>query len=452
MKPLAGVSVAIAGAGLAGLAAARALAADGANLTVLEARDRVGGRVWTLRTGLHAQQHGEAGADLIEEDQHTILALARELGLRPARILRGGFAFAHRTARGVRVVEFGRTWKNLDKSLEQAIRDYELSEERLDGPIARRIAGYSVSRWLAEHKAGRLARETVLGLRGFFLADPSDLSLLPLVEQAASGGDPGESTFYRLFHGNDGLPTRMADQLGARVRLREAVVRVRQERGRVVLSVEDRRGSRSELRADFAIMAMPATTLREVRFEPGMPEQQRTAFERLRYGAATKTLLQFSRPFWRRPGLPRAFGSNLDIGAVWDASEDQTGRHRPGVLTLLAGGSASAATQRIVKRFGAKGIVGQLRWLGARGEQPIAMRQVVWEDDPWARGGYAYFSPDYDPGLRRWLALPFGRVLFAGEHTSNKAQGYMEGAVLSGLRAAAEIRALVLLQTGRQAR
>jgi monoamine oxidase len=68
-------------------------------------------------------------------------------------------------------------------------------------------------------------------------------------------------------------------------------------------------------------------------------------------------------------------------------------------------------------------------------------RQVIWEHDPFARGGYAYFDPCFDPALRGWLARPAGRLFFAGEHTSLKWQGYMNGAIESGRRAAAEVAA-----------
>src|SRR5262249_46381330 len=168
--------------------------------------------------------------------------------------------------------------------------------------------------------------------------------------------------------------------------------------------------------------------------------QQHDAIARLRYGRVTKTLLQFSRRFWRAVGRPRAFGSDLGFGALWDGNEEQRGRS--GIVSLMAGGSASDATQAIVEREGMAGLAGALDWLGASSAERGGSRQCVWESDPWSRGGYAYFDPGFDPALRQWLARPFGRLFFAGEHTSFRWQGYMNGAVESGRRAAAEIEAV----------
>jgi monoamine oxidase len=106
---------------------------------------------------------------------------------------------------------------------------------------------------------------------------------------------------------------------------------------------------------------------------------------------------------------------------------------------LLAGGGASDLTQAIVAREGPPGLARALDWLGSTRSELIASRQVVWEDDPHARGGYAFFDPEFDPDLRAWLARPAGRLFFAGEHTSVQWQGYMNGAVESGRRAAAEV-------------
>jgi monoamine oxidase len=90
---------------------------------------------------------------------------------------------------------------------------------------------------------------------------------------------------------------------------------------------------------------------------------------------------------------------------------------------------------------GIDGVLRRLSWLG-RPTQVLASERIVWDTDAWSRGGYAYFDPSFDPLLRDWLARPAGRILFAGEHTSIRWQGYMNGAVESGRRAAEEIRAM----------
>ena len=198
-------------------------------------------------------------------------------------------------------------------------------------------------------------------------------------------------------------------------------------------------GTIRRLRADFLICALPATTLRDVRFAPMLPRLQRRAVRSLRYGAATKSSLQLRPAAWRSRGQPRAFGTALPIGAVWDANEDQRGKS--GILTLMAGGGASAATQSTLARGGPEALLEQLDWLGVDDAELLGFDSTSWELDRWARGGYAVFDKDYDPSLRQWLARPFGRVFFAGEHTSLEGQGYMNGAVETGLRAAAEVEA-----------
>src|SRR5262249_11968408 len=190
----------------------------------------------------------------------------------------------------------------------------------------------------------------------------------------------------------------------------------------------------------YLVLALPASVLRRIPISPALPPQQHDAIAKLPYGRATKTLLQFSRRFWRVPGRPRAFGSPLPFGALWDGNEEQKGQ--AGILSLLAGGSASDATQQIVAKEGPMGLARALDWLGARRADLIGAHQVVWEHDSHARGGYAFFDPAFDPELRAWLARPCGRLFFAGEHTSVRWQGYMNGAVESGRRAAAEIAAV----------
>jgi monoamine oxidase len=440
VSELDGVSVIVAGAGLAGLAAAYDLVKAGARVVLIEARDRVGGRVHTIRNGFAEGQHAEAGADLIDGSQEEIRRLAEELGLRLTRILRTGWAYVRPDAqqrphivqrRGIR------GWDRLAEVLGKLIEPYRLAEHRWDSPIAADLGRRSVAQWMDEIGADEELRATALGLRGFFLADPEELSLLALVDQFATE-EPGADHVYRIIGGNDGLGAALATRLGDRLQLSTELVAV-SHRGRGVRASVKHGRQVSTLQCDYLVFALPTTLLRRIPIAPALPAQQHDAIARLKYGRTTKTLLQFSKRFWRIPGRPRAFGSPLPFGAVWDGNEEQRGR--AGILSLMAGGSASDRTQAMVAKEGVGALARSLDWLGARQTEVIGCHQTAWEADPWARGGYAYFDSGFEPSLRPWLARPCGRLFFAGEHTSIQWQGYMNGAIESGRRAAAEVAA-----------
>lgn len=440
-----GITVLVAGAGLAGLTAARDLTRQGARVTVLEARNRVGGRVLTARQPFLHGQHAEMGADLIDEGQTEILRLIKDVGLRPARILRDSFTGVRQFGARRRIVgQHG--WLDLARRLRPEIRAFNLGERRWEGGIADSLTRESVAQWLDRIRAPKPLRDMAIGMRGFFLADPADLSLLALTDQFAEEGVPGADKMFRIVGGNDRLPAAIAKGLGSKVELQAVLRRVTQAHDGVTVSIESH-GQIHEGRFDYLVCAMPATTLRDVIFEPAMPEPQHQAVGMLKYGAATKTALQFDRAPWRIRGKPRAFGTPFGIGAVMDGNEEQAAgdgrRKRPasGILTLLAGGGASAATQEMLAREGPSRLVRELSWIDLETARMTAWSTLSWELEPWARGGYAFFDPQFPPSIRHWLARPFGRVFFAGEHTSFRWQGYMNGAVETGLRAAAEIAA-----------
>ena len=447
------MSVLVAGAGLAGLTAAYDLTLRGAAVTVIEARDRVGGRVWTIRDGFTDHQHAEAGGDMIDGEQHEIRALAGDLGLKLSRILRGGFGYARPGPPGKtdqpRLVNRSvlRGWDRLAASLSSPARRYRLAEQRWDSPVTADIARRSVAQWLDDERADPELRAAATGLRGFFLADPDELSLIALVDQFAGDGQtgpgaPAPGAMFRIAGGNDRLPMALAARLGDRIRLGTELVAV-SVRGRSVHAMIKRGGTSSPVTSDYMVLALPASVLRRVPITPALPAHQHEAIATLKYGRATKTLLQFSRRFWRAPGRPRAFGSPLPYGAIWEGNEEQAGR--AGILTLLAGGTASDQTQAMVARDGIARFADGLAWLGSERADLVAARQVVWEADPLARGGYAFFDPSFHPASRAWLARPAGPLFFAGEHTSIRWQGYMNGAVESGRRAAEEIAATARL-------
>jgi monoamine oxidase len=273
-------------------------------------------------------------------------------------------------------------------------------------------------------------------MRGFFLADPEELSLLMLVDQLASWVNPADVRMWRLREGNDELPRRLASRIRGKIRLRTTVLTIATSRTGVRLKLAGLHGRRSEVRADYAVVTAPASTLRDIAIQPVLPARQREAIERLPYGRATRVLAEFDRRFWRGPLTPGAFGTDAGTGAVWDGNEQQRGPG--GILSFHAGGSASESLQRLVSQ-GGRAIAKELEWLGSRGRVPRAVRMIVWEADPWARGGYAFFPAGFDPELRYWLSRPHGRIVFAGEHTSIRGQGYMNGAIESGMRAVEEL-------------
>jgi monoamine oxidase len=441
VSDLSGASVIVAGAGLAGLAAARDLSAMGAAVTVVEARDRVGGRVHTSRSGFAASQHGELGGDMIDEGHSQLRQLAGELGLKLTRILRHGFAYARQDGRGrTHLVRRSAThgWERLDHALSGLADRYRLAERRWDTPIASELGRQSVQQWLDASSADHDLRATATGLRGFFCADPEELSLLALVDQFSEDQAPAPWRMYRIEGGNDRLSSALAAPLGDRLHLSTEVIAI-SHRGRSVRVSVRNGGHLAQLHADYVVFALPASLLRRIPMTPALPAQQHEAITRLRYGRATKTLLQFSKRFWRAAGRPRAFGSPMAFGAGWEANEEQRGQE--GILSLMAGGSASDETRAIVMRDGIEGLVQALDWLGSARARLLGWSQVTWDAEPWSRGGYAFFDPEFEPSLRPWLARQSGPLFFAGEHTSIKWQGYMNGAVESGRRAAAEVAA-----------
>jgi monoamine oxidase len=428
------VRVVVAGAGLAGLTAARLLERAGAEVTVVEARDRVGGRVHTIR-GFEKRQHAEAGADLIEADQNELVNLAREMGLPTVRILSGGWGFYGASQKGRRKVrDEVDTFERIAELLTPEIRAYKAADSRWDSEVSRWLARQSVRDWIERTHPGRDLAAGLCGLRGFFLADPDRLSLLQLVDQFASDAIPGEGSMFRLRDGNDALASALTAALRGSVVLNTALTAVTRRGSNLRVSVRNREPH--QFTADYVVVALPASTLRSVQFDPALPSHQWQAISTLRYGGATRVLLQFESRFWKHLGRPIAYGTDQPTGAVWDANEQQDAR--PGILSLLAGGRASTEVRTIIDRQGWRALVRHLTWLGTPSRLLRALT-VDWDRDRWSKGGYAVFDTRFDPSLRPWLARPAGRIVFAGEHTSTRWQGYMNGAIESGKRAALEV-------------
>jgi len=434
MQVMRGARVIIAGAGLAGLTAAHELAVAGAAVTVIDARDYAGGRVRTVRA-FPSSQHAELGGEFIEPDHKEMVGLCKQFALPLVRVLRAGFTHRFRDATGTYHVSRTAPWDALSDALAPLVRRYRLAGGSSCADAVREMATMSLSESLRRSKAPADVQPMSKALRGFFLADPDEISVLPVVEQIAKGGSPAQVEFLRIQGGNDRLVDALIRATPARLLLGHSIRAVVQAVDRITLTVVDASGLTQQIEGDYLVMTLPASTLRDVEIRPALPDDQQHAIARLAYGRATKVLLQSSNDLFGDRHA-RAFATDGRLGAFWHASEEQSGGGS--IIAFLAGGSASAPL-RDAATDGAGTLLADLCWLRMNGASITAVHIGDWTADPWARGGYAFLDPAFDPAWRPLLARRAGRIVFAGEHTSERWQGYMNGAVESGHRAAREL-------------
>ncbi|OGS63392.1 MAG: hypothetical protein A3K59_06050 [Euryarchaeota archaeon RBG_19FT_COMBO_69_17] len=441
--------VLVIGAGIAGLACGDRLRRAGVDVEILEARDRVGGRVWTLHdfaSGLPV----EAGAVMVHGRDASLHAWIREFGLTTwktpiatgSRIyhegrLRAPIRIAFSSLRNFRgIVEI--LW-----SLPRAVERYEGPDRTLEA-------------FLADRRGTPLGRRFVAKMfASVNAADPGDLSVLGLAEEAnvSSLGLPWSN--YRVLEGLDRIATRRAQGLGDRIRLRTRVERIDwSEDGARVESVgPDGRESRM---ARAAVVTLPLGVLKagDVVFEPPLPPAKREAIEALGYGHANKVLLLFDASV-RETALGRATSLSDEDGTWYFLPKRRPAEGPVAVEAFVAGRKArdlssvpeAEAVGRILDDLG--------RMLGGIDLRPqlLASRYVDWSSDPYSKGAYTFPSPSGLMAVRRVLSEPIGTSLFfAGEATHSRGEyATIHGALESGVRAADEVLRALAEDPGRPA-
>ena len=439
-QSLKGQKIIVAGGGLAGLVAARDLIDRGAQVHLLEARDRFGGRVWTVRDDGFDAVPLEAGGEFIDGEHAALRELCAELSLPLQHIIRDGFGLALDLRGRVQLFKGQRPiWSEFRQTLSREIEALRAADCDWNSTAASAIGRHSLAAVLRARAASDVVLAMAHAFQGFFLADAEQLSALVGVELAMNGVDPGHVTLSRIKGGNDRLVDKLAARRELKTSLQSEVKKIEQGDRGVTVSVADRFGKLSAIKGDYLVMAAPAPIVRELEFTPALPAMMRQALKALLPGPATKAHLLFDSFWWRKKGHPEAYGSNLDTGAVWEAHGT-----KPAILTMLAGGRASHAFRQLLEEGGPQRLTRRLSWLGDV-EESRDFRSTTWELDRFARAGYVVFGPDFRPEWRAELSRAFGRIVFAGDHTSRKWQGYMNGAVESGQRAAREIETINLM-------
>jgi monoamine oxidase len=406
--------VAIVGGGLAGLRCADVLVAKGLDVVVLEARDRVGGRVFSHR--FSDGQTCERGAEFIDSNHAEVLDLVARLGL----------SLTARTAdldpaetlidAGGRAVPM-----SMHASIGPDVALWERAVLRLgDTDLCERGTLADVMHSLDLSVLSRL----VVGrhIRTEFMLPPEEIS------QRFAGGlarlqAAGRRECHRVVGGNDQLAKGLAAQLGDRVRLATAVQSIDTDSGEITLK------NGELVSAAHVVAAVPLPVLSRIWAE--MPLE----LGAVGYGVGGKISVQFDRRIWQDYGRNGTVLTERAWGHLWETTDDQNGDR--GVLTNLLSshdGAAFAALpeapDRVVTEIdrlfpGAKGLAGE-------------RVHTDWTDDPCSLGTYSCFGPGQMAAAEPLMRAAHGRLLLAGEHT-DEFSGFMEGALRSGARVAATI-------------
>lgn len=408
--------VIVIGAGLAGLRCATDLAAAGLDVVLLEARDRVGGRVFshTFADG----QVCERGAEFIDGNHTEVLALVAELGLPLAERDRTFDPEVTMVDAGGRAVPMHLhanlvpDWERWEHALEQLAPTADFERATLGDLLSN--LGLSV---MARVAIGR-------DIRTEFMLPPEEVSQR-YAAQVVANQQSGQRERFRVVGGLDRLAKGLAEPLAHRVRLGTPVAEVMPSTGSVRLADGD------VLTAATIVAAVPLPVLS--RLWPEMPLE----LGAVGYGIGGKISVQYARRIWRDYGSDGSVLSDRSWGHLWETTDDQPGD--AGILTCLMASHDGAAFcalpesgDRVVQET-------ERLFPGSRG---LAGERVHtdWTNDPWSLGAYSCFGAGQWEASQAALHAQHGRMWLAGEHADDFA-GFMEGALRSGRRIAATITA-----------
>jgi monoamine oxidase len=450
--------VVVVGAGLAGLTCAFQLKQAGLVAEVYEAADRVGGRCSTRRSDFAENQIVEHGGELIDQSHKAIRQLAQSLGLKLDNLLQAekngaeefyffdGLPYAADDA----INDLKSIWQQIHSDLSAAsyptlynhytLRGRELDNMSVLGWIDRYVPGGTSSR------LGQLLDIAYNIEYGAESSDQSSLNLLYLLGYLGPGqlrifGPSNEK--YHVRGGNDQIPARMAAALDSQVRLGYALRAIRLMRdGRYRLTF--RYGNRFvDVSADHVVLTLPFSILRSsVDYSAaGFCILKCMAIEELGMGTNSKLHVQFNDRHWENLGCNGATYADTGYQSTWDVTRAQPGKS--GILVDYTGGLVGDSFAKGTPRGRAAQFLSQIEPVlpGLKDKWNGRATIDYWHGDPFTKGSYSYWKVGQYTKFAGIEGEPEAACHFAGEHTSIDSQGYLNGAVESGERAASEVLA-----------
>jgi len=435
-------SVAIIGAGFAGLTAARELIKQGvADVLILEARDRVAGRTLTryLDNGLQI----DLGGQWFGPTQTRVYELAKEFGIKTFPLQEVGESRWHADATDEAAsAEVQRVFDLVD-DLAQTVDLADVAKT----PEAAELDKTTFHSWLAERTTRPIAEYVGRTLAGGLLAkDAGDVSALAMAYYVASGSgveilisSVGGAQQDRVFGGPPALAEAMAAEIGAeRIQFGFAVTKISQDGERWTITAADGR----TVSADQVVITIPPVVMNQVEFSPQLPVAKRRAYASSVPGNAMKYHAVYLTPSWRERGLSGVFTSQS--GRIMEAVDNSVPGHPEGVLSFFTYGDDTADLSYLTAEERQDLLLAELAdRLGDEAlRQPTEFIEFSWADEPFTRGCFsASFAVGAMHKYDRALSAPWRGLYFAGTETADIWNGYIEGAIRSGERAAQQVQA-----------
>jgi monoamine oxidase len=453
--------VVVVGSGLAGLVCAYRLNRAGADVTVYEATDHVGGRTRTVRGFFADNRTAESGGEFVNSDHDALRTLVRELGL-GLEDLWDGYPSGTGPVSSFDGMPYRRTdvladWSEVAPAV---VRDFAAAgtDIRWDNHSESAVAldRMSLAEWIDANvpggrssRLGLLIEVTHLSEWGGAAEDQSALNFLTTVGPGATGSMDllgGSDERWHVEGGNDKVATRLAEGIGPTAIVLESSLVAIRRLGSGVRCSFDQSGSVTDVDADRLVLALPFTALRSVDLDGSeLSDRKRRVIAEQPMGSNSKLHLEFGERAWRSDGADGDSVSDTDLMVTWEGVITEPGP--TGVLVAYTGGAlgasydfapahgeapssvVAATAQDLDTVFGPATVAAATGrgWLDS------------WVDDPHTHGSYSHWAPGQYTELRGAGGTAEGPIHFCGEHTSLEHQGFMNGAVETGERAAVEV-------------